>query len=165
MILGFPCFLTGMRDLPLSILDRTKIEEIVAEAGNKIFHMGTEMSCYYKIAGGEDPFDHGKWSLNEKTCSFDGPVLRMSFVESSFPRTAQFMVLLMEAKGTVPNSLVPVYRLDSLYQCVYKVCIRIVIFSPFIFHVPSRLRRVFASSPRGLSADTWVGSDVINGAS
>ena len=68
-----------MGELTLGILDRNEIEEVVAEAGDKIFCMGTDMGGHQHMAGVKYPFDHSKRSFHKGTGSADSAVSAFIF--------------------------------------------------------------------------------------
>ena len=111
----FPSFLTGMRELPLGILGRAEVEEVVAETGDKIFRMDTEMSSHHQMVGVEDPFDHSKRSLTERTCSANSPVSPFILLGEFLSPDCPVHGLVHGGKRDGPEiSFVPVYRLTFL---------------------------------------------------
>jgi hypothetical protein len=114
-----------------------EVKEIVRETSKEIFCMGSELGSNHYMPVVKHPFDHSKRPFKERSGCHE--VMQLTY--RTFGRTG---VLCRGVKGVyTPNS-------DLL---------------PFLAHVPSRLRRVFAASPRGLSAEAWPGSDVMNDAS
>lgn len=60
-------------------LNRYEVKEIVRETKEEIFRMDPEVCSNHHMPGMKHPFNHRKWSFNERTGSADRPVSAFVF--------------------------------------------------------------------------------------